>query len=136
MNCPSPTVLEPCICSAYYNLQDPSATYRCEIGCRGLSLDDATMGTILTEILYDTTTSPIGQLDLFNNALTIVPREIRLFKQLLVVNLSSNQIDTVPTGSFDFAPSPIIQIQIDLNNNPLGNVEDGAFKGLYDLSLN
>ena len=94
------------------------------------------MGTILTEILYDTTTSPIGHLDLSYNALTIVPREIRLFKQLLVVNLSSNQIDTVPTGSFDFAPSPIIQIQIDLNNNTLGNVEDGAFKGLYDLLLN
>jgi len=93
------------------------------------------MGTILTEILYDTTTSPTSRLDLSYNPLTFVPEEIRLFKKLKYVDLSFSLIDTVPTGSFDFAPSPTIPIQIYLSFNPLSNVENGAFNGLYDLSF-
>ena len=131
MNCPSPTVLDSCKCG---NSGDDSTVY---IDCHSRISDDAAAGTILTEILYDTTISPTSRLDLSYNALTIVPAEVRYFKELNFVYLVSNQIDTVPTGSFDFAPSPTIRpIEIYLSLNPLGNVENGAFKGLYDLSFN
>jgi Leucine-rich repeat (LRR) protein len=94
------------------------------------------MSAILSGILSDSGASPTSVLYLNNNSLTKVPEEIRLFKELVNVDLSFNQIDSVPTGSFDLSPlfpSNNTQRELNLNYNPLDSIESEAFQGLIEL---
>jgi len=122
--CPSLTVLDQCTCD------DSGDTVTIKIDCRNKALDDSTMSDILSAILSDTVASPVRVLDLAANALTIVPLEIPLLKQLANVDLSANQIDKIPRGAFNFDEATE-RIQINLNNNPLTVIQPGAFQGDY-----
>ena len=125
ITCPSPAdVIAPCTCKNSGN------NVTIKIDCRKKALDDSTMSDILSAILSDTKASPVRVLDLAENALTIVPLEIPLFKQLANVDLSANQIDKIPRGAFNFDEATE-RIQINLNNNPLTVIQPGAFQGDY-----
>lgn len=93
------------------------------------------MSAILSGILSDSGASPTSVLFLNNNNLTKVPEEIRLFKDIVNVDLSFNQIGSVPTGSFDLSPlfPSNTQRELNLNYNPLDSIESGAFQGLIEL---
>ena len=117
--CPPSANLAPCICMFY------SGTNTSALFCAGYNLDDARVSYILNAFLPPWI-APLTTISLHSNLLTRVPNQIRQFSKLDYVNLNSNLITAVTTGSFNIA----VPFVLELTNNPsLTTIEEGAFQG-------
>ena len=123
--CPPSANLAPCICMFY------SGTNTSALFCAGYNLDDARVSYILNAFLSPWI-APLTTISLHSNLLTRVPNQIRQFFKLDYVNLNSNLITAVTTGSFNIA----VPFVLELTNNPsLTTIEEGAFQGKTIIRL-
>ena len=71
------------------------------------------------------------RLDLSNNRLTAVPKQIHLFPPLARINLINNQITTIKSGDFNFTIS-LDNLRTHLTGNEIRSIEPNAFLGIYN----
>ena len=93
--CPSAELLLPCECSPHSN--EPE---KAKLSCAGKNLDDSTISRILDAYLNAESTSlPLGFLELKENRLNQVPDQLPFFNQLKFIDLSKNNIQSVKPGA-------------------------------------
>ena len=123
--CPAPADYEPCVCA------DSGDGLTTELQCRNMNLTDAMASAILDAFSSNADTiSPLSRLDMSLNALTKVPDQIASsLHQLVYANLPNNQIQSLPTGAFNFVSTSAMLDVVFLNNNQMTSIESGAFQG-------
>jgi len=121
--CPARKFIYPCTCGRY---DESNNIY---LNCNNQNLKDEETNRILDVFLNNNSGvayPPIGALGLGENHLTKVPHQIPFFSQLSDINLSSNNITTIPTGSFNFNRT---LGRLFLGSNSLLKIEPSAFLG-------
>ena len=101
-----------------------------KLDCKDISRDksaDTKVSRILKDSLSDSASAQLRTLDLVNNQLTQVPRELSKFHRLQNVDFSHNNIHSIYTGAFHFIE--LFNNELDLSYNGLSHIEDGAFQG-------
>ena len=91
------------------------------INCSGLALGDKGVELVLTKV--PTTNAMVG-IVLSDNDLTYVPTRLHQFENLVMVDLSNNNISAVKNGDLALA-SPQTNTIV-LTNNSITSIEDGA----------
>ena len=95
-------------CTITKSESDPSLT-RLDCGKKGL--DDDIISRILDAYLNTPGVNPLGELSLWNNHLTRVPHQLPYFNQLTLVDLDSNDISSIPPGTFIYNPGTILKFK-------------------------
>ena len=101
-----------------------------KLDCKKISRDksaDTKVSRILKDSLSDSASAQLRTLELVNNQLTQVPRELSKFQRLQNVDFSHNNIHSIYTGSFHFME--LFNNELDLSYNGLSHIENGAFQG-------
>lgn len=114
--CPKPESIAPCVCEA-----DGEVLVKCD----NRGLDDETMDIIM-DIMRSVRQQSLTSLTLSDNNLTMIPRQIRNFKNLTHINLSHNKIKTIEYGSFNFG---LPLRYLDLSHNLIEGYEQGGIDG-------
>ena len=122
--CPNPKSIAPCVCN---NIGSPKGTV--VVDCTGTNSTDAHTETVLNLFLTTPGLGPVGAVALVG--LTSIPTQISKFDKLSMVSLLDNNIQTIPTGAFNFSSSQNSQFMISLKGNQLTSVQPGAFDGKY-----
>jgi Leucine-rich repeat (LRR) protein len=124
--CPPNDAYSPCGCG------EIDFTGTIYLNCGGQQLDDLRVSKILDIFLNSAivgSISPLKYIYLWKNQLTHVPIQIRHFpQQLVVVDLSNNNITSIDDDAFNTALMPQSVI---LQNNLLTTIVPGAFKGIF-----
>jgi hypothetical protein len=96
------------------------------LSCFNRGLSDSAMSDILDQFLKPQI-SPLGFVDLYNNRLTYVPSQLKLFNETLYhIDLEANYITTLRSGDFIFN---IKAERLVLNFNNISTMEPDAFQG-------
>jgi len=116
--CPPAGQVSPCTCTKNYN--------GLGIFCDSLNMNDLQMSNVLNSFLSPDV-SPVVSFSAYNNLLTKIPTQISSFTQLNQVQLSGNQITSIPTGAFNFVQSTSSNFYLYLFQNKISTVQTGAF---------
>ena len=109
-----------------------------DIKCRKPKLKDSSVVKLLGE-LSKTNISPTVVFDAYENSLTKVP-DLSKFSKLRVINLSGNQITSIPESAFQ--SKYVDYVGIELQGNGISSIKAGAFnypsatKAQLDLGYN
>ena len=131
--CPSPADLRGCTCEEAW--MDGSGL---DIKCREPKLEDSSVVKLLNA-LSKKNISPAVVFDAYENSLTKVPI-LSKFSKLRVINLSGNQITSIPKGAFQ--SKYVDYVGIELQGNGISSIKAGAFnypsatKAQLDLGYN
>lgn len=124
--CPYPSDYSPCECN---DRGDETVI----LNCRGRQLNDSKVSDILDSFISTPGVSPLASLNLWQNKLTRVPKQVKLFNRLEHLDLEGNQIRTVESGAFKSNQL----LSVFLSDNQLVDIEPGAFEGVISsLALN
>lgn len=124
--CPSPKLIAPCQCLKINSKAN-------QLNCSRRNLTDATACAILDAYLNTRSVTPLQYLDLRNNQLTRVPRQLKLFPQLQTVVLDENTISIVRWDDFNLTAR--LKYFISLSGNQLNVIEPGALQGIQLVSF-
>ena len=119
VNCPSLNGFNTCGCS---NSGDGTIW----LDCGGAQLGDTKASQLLQLFINNPAVSPLTGVYLAYNKLTKIPDEIAQLDQLHTVYFHGNEIDSIPSGAFNFVPTLKV---LYLSGNPLKTIEPGAFNG-------
>ena len=118
--CPSASSISPCTCGS--TSIDPNGLY---LNCFYLGLSDSQMSSILDVLLNSNGTSPLVELTGSYNNLKEIPSQISKFNSIQKIDLSSNQITSIPSNAFSF-PSTT-SVEIFFQSNQITSIPSGAF---------
>ena len=118
--CPSASSISPCKCSA--SSIDPNGLF---INCFDFGLSDSQMSSILDVLLNSNGTSPLVHLSGSYNNLKEIPSQISKFNSIQKIDLSSNQITSIPSGAFSFSSATSVYIY--LQSNQITSIEPNTF---------
>ena len=127
--CPPASQVYPCTCTNY----NPGLC----IFCDSLNMNDLQMSNVLNAFLSPDV-SPVVSFSAYNNLLMKIPSQIANFTQLNQVQLSGNQITSIPTGAFNFSQSTSLKFYLYLFQNKISTVQTEAFifpPSLYNSSI-
>ena len=134
MVCPPAADLVGCTCQEAWS--DESGL---DIDCREAKLNDARVEGLLKALL-ETGVSPAVTFDASKNNLTKVPDDLSKLSKLTYIDMSDNQITSIPSGAFQSSSTK--EIGIYLSKNRISSLSRGAFKYpayaqiVLDLSIN
>ena len=114
--CPQSAAISPCKCSKSMN--------GININCKNQSLSDSQLSTILN-VFLSPGISPVTQLDASYNKLTKIPSQIPNFTSLQFIQLNSNQITSIPSGTFNYPSTTYLMV--DLSWNQIRDISSCAF---------
>ena len=124
--CPPADVISPCTCRRYSTRTN--STY---LNCgSSRNLADSQVNDILDAYLATPNVSPVGRLQLSNNALlTRIPVQVKYFTQLEYADIYFNSIASIESGAFNNADdsNPLWDLRLEFNQ--LVTIAPGAFKG-------
>lgn len=98
------------------------------LDCGNAQLGDAKASQLLKLFINNPAVSPLTGVYLAYNKLTKIPDEIAQLNQLHTVYLHGNDINSIPSGAFNFVPT---LKELYLSDNPLKTIQQGAFNGNY-----
>ena len=124
--CPLASDYSPCDCREPTLVIDQGTIV---LDCSRRNLDDSAVSKILDTFLNTIGVSPLGYATFTGNRLTKVPDQIRQFPQLFAVALDYNNIQSIPTGAFNFVRT---LKYLYLSVNQMTTIAPGAFGGLFN----
>lgn len=99
-----------------------------QLNCNERHLGDANISRILDVFVFDIKIlNPIKILNLANNDLTRIPKQIRHFTRLKQLNLNFNHIQSLPPRALNLTTSFEV---LGLKSNGMRTIEPGAFDGI------
>ena len=117
--CPPSSIISPCSCNISTINQSGLA-----VNCTRSSLKDIKMSNILYNLLAPGV-SPLTELYVGYNNLTKIPIQLSQFHWLVTIDLSWNQITSIPSGVFNL--SNAAGISLDLSKNQIASIDPGTF---------
>lgn len=124
-------MIAPCICENY----GPDNNGSVHLDCSNQLLDDKKTSDIFDAFLLYADINLLVSLTLFNNSLTRVPEQIRLFPRLVRISLATNKLRTIERALY-FPPTIEFMEHIGLDYqsekedtyNQISQIEPGAFQ--------
>jgi hypothetical protein len=114
--CPPEADVSPCTCHVCPSDGDHDLWLYCD----SERLDDVKASRILSAFIGN----PLREIFFFNNSLTRVPYEIRLFNSLDSLTLGNNPIQSIELGSFNITR----KLNYLAIGNSINHIQPGAFK--------
>lgn len=115
--CPPEADVSPCTC----HICQSDGDHDLWLDCDSQRLDDVNASRILSAFIG----SQLREIFFFNNSLTRVPNEIRLFNSLDSLTLGNNPIQSLEPGSFNLTRK---LIYLGMDHNSINRIQPGAFK--------
>lgn len=109
----------PCACPIYEN------NYA-QLDCLSTGLGDLRTNNILDLFLGSIDANDLKSLNLPRNKLSKIPAKMSMFPRLENVDLKFNNINSIPTGAFNFTAT---LRHLDLQHNNIEQIEPAAFQG-------
>ena len=127
--CPSNReLISPCTCE---NL-GLGSTGSIHLDCSSGNLDDKKASDIFNAFLSYANVSLLTSLTLYNNSLTRIPEQIRLFPRLVRMSLSTNKFKSVERSVY-FPQTVEFLEHLGLDYNQISTIEPGAFQSTVFL---
>ena len=127
--CPSQAAVSPCTCHVCPSDGDQDLWLYCDND----QLDDVNASRILSAFISTSSkfVSPLREIFFFNNNLTRVPDEVRLFNNLDSITLGNNPIQSIESGSFNLTR----KLNYLAMGNSVNNIRPGAFRSNHSVTM-